>query len=285
VVREGAEAMSVAGRLHLEQDMATPEVFDFCGGRVAVYSAACPGRHDPNEDGALHVQVDAQHGVLAVADGAGGAAAGARASATALRSLHARLKGVDVAKLREAVLDGFDDANRAVGELGVGAATTLALVRVRENTVRSYHVGDSVVLVFGQRGKRKLETISHSPVGYAVEAGLLDEQEALHHDERHLVSNLVGQPDMRVEISGSLKLAPLDTVLVASDGLSDNLHVDELVELARKGPLDRVAERLAAAAMDRMRTPRETLPSKPDDLTFLLYRPRARRVHRSNATA
>lgn len=270
--------MSAAGGLHLEQDMAAPEVFDFCGGQAAVYTAGCPGGNGPNEDGALHVQVDARHGVLAVADGAGGAAAGARASAAALRCVSARLERTDVANLREAVLDGFDDANRAVGELGVGAATTLALVRLRDGTVRSYHVGDSLVLVFGQRGKRKLETISHSPVGYAVEAGLLDEQEALHHDERHLVSNLVGQPDMRVEISGSLRLAPRDTVLVASDGLSDNLHVDELVELARKGPLARVAQRLMETALDRMRAPRETLPSKPDDLTFLLYRPWARPV-------
>lgn len=277
--------MSAAAELHLEQDMTAPAVFEFCGGRLAVFSAVCPGRNGPNEDGALHVQLDPQHGVLAVADGAGGTAAGARASATALKCLQARLEGTDVGNLREALLTGFDDANRSVKELGVGAATTLALVRLRDGTARSYHVGDSLVLVFGQRGKRKLETISHSPVGYAVEAGLLDEQEALHHDERHLVSNLVGQPDMRVEISGALKLAPRDTVLVASDGLSDNLHVDELVELARKGPLDRVAERLAAMALDRMRTPRETLPSKPDDLTFLLYRPWARVLQKSRATA
>ena len=265
--------MSATSHLHLEQDMAAPEVFDFCGGQVAVFTAACPGRSGPNEDGILQVRLDAQRGVLAVADGAGGTPAGARASAAALRSVLERLEGADAAQLREAVLSGFDDANRAVGDLGVGAATTLALVRIEDGTVRSYHVGDSLVLVFGQRGKRKLETIAHSPVGYAVEAGLLDEQEALHHDERHLVSNLVGLPDMRLEISGSLQLAPRDTVLLASDGLSDNLHVEELVELARKGPLDRVAERLATTALDRMRTPRETLPSKPDDLTFLLYRP------------
>jgi len=265
--------MNATKHLHLEQDMTAPEVFDFCGGQVAVFTAAYPGRGSPNEDGVLHVRLDARHGVLAVADGAGGAAAGARASAAALRSVLGRLEGAEAANLREAVLSGFDDANRAVGDLGVGAATTLALVRIKDGTVRSYHVGDSLVLVFGQRGKRKLETIAHSPVGYAVEAGLLDEQEALHHDERHLVSNLVGLPDMRVEISGELRLAPRDTVLVASDGLSDNLHVDELVEMARKGPLKGVAERLAATALDRMRTPRETLPSKPDDLTFLLYRP------------
>jgi serine/threonine protein phosphatase PrpC len=284
LVLQDAEAMSVT-EIHLEQDMTTPEMFDFCGGRLAVFSAACPDRDGPNEDGALHVQLDPHHGVLAVADGAGGAAAGARASASALRSLQVRLGATDIASLRESVLAGFDDANQAVKELGVGAATTLALVRLRDGAVRSYHVGDSLVLVFGQRGKRKLETISHSPVGYAVEAGLLDEQEALHHDERHLVSNLVGQPDMRVEISGALKLALRDTVLVASDGLSDNLHVDELVELARKGPLEGVAERLASMALDRMRTPRETLPSKPDDLTFLLYRPWVRAVQDMRATA
>ncbi|MHC4550915.1 MAG: PP2C family protein-serine/threonine phosphatase [Planctomycetota bacterium] len=263
--------MTVDAHLYLEQSLETAEVLDFCGGRLAAFTA--PRREGLNEDAALRMELDPGRGVLAVADGAGGEAAGGRASAAAVRSVLAQLEQLADRSLREAILSGFDDANHAVSDLGVGAATTLALVRLDAGTVRSYHVGDSVVLVVGQRGKRKLETIAHSPVGYAVEAGVLDETDALHHEERHVVSNLLGAPDMRVEMSGALKLAPRDTVLVASDGVSDNLHVDELVELIRKGPLAKVAARLAETALQRMRAPRETLPSKPDDLTFFLFRP------------
>ena len=103
------------------------------------------------------------------------------------------------AELRDAILNGFEDANGAVQALGIGAATTLAVVEVKENIVRPYHVGDSMILVVGQRGKIKLQSVPHSPVGYGVESGLLDEKEAMYHEERHLVSNVVGSPDMRIE--------------------------------------------------------------------------------------
>jgi serine/threonine protein phosphatase PrpC len=197
----------------------------------------------------------------------------AQAASIALRKLVEQLDVVNGKSLREAILLGFDEANRAVAALGVGAATTLAVVRIEEGTVRSYHAGDSLVLVVGQRGRRKHETIAHSPVGYAVHAGVLDEVEAMHHEERHLVSNMVGLPDMRVEMSAVVPLGAHDTVLLASDGLSDNLHVDEIVELIRKGPIEEAARKLAEAGTRRMNAESGALPSKPDDLSFALFRP------------
>ncbi len=267
--------MTVAARLLLERTLETPERRDFCGGDVALYTAAAPDGGRANEDGLFCAELADGRGVLAVADGAGGLPAGGRASAIALRRLLAQLEEVDGKSLREAILLGFDEASREVKALGVGAATTLAVVRIEGGTLRSYHAGDSLVLVVGQRGRRKHETIAHSPVGYAVHAGVLDEAEAMHHEERHLVTNLVGLPDMRVEMSAVVPLRARDTVLLASDGLSDNLHVEEIVDLIRKGPLDEAAARLAAAGMERMRARAGELPSKPDDLTFALFRPGA----------
>jgi serine/threonine protein phosphatase PrpC len=252
--------------LLLEQDMPEPVAAPFGAGRLAYFSARLADRAGPNEDGALFDEA----GVLAVADGAGGQAAGAKASRCALERLRDSLAGA--ASLRDGIMSGFEQAQEGVAALGIGAATTLAVVELSEGAVRSYHVGDSFILVVGQRGRRKLQSISHSPVGYAVEAGLLDEEEALHHDERHLVSNLLGAPGMRVEVTSPLRLAPRDTVVLASDGLTDNLHVEEVVEIVRRGPLDKAARRLAATAAQRMRTPEPEQPSKPDDLTFLLYR-------------
>ena len=50
-------------------------------------------------------------------------------------------------------------------------------------------------------------------------------------------------------------------------------ELDEtIVELARKGPLDRAVVRLAALAHERMTAARSGHPSKPDDLSILLYR-------------
>jgi len=140
--------------------------------------------------------------------------------------------------------------------------------------MRAYHAGDSMVLVTGQRGRIKWLTIPHSPVGYAVEAGLLDRGDALHHEDLHLVSNLLGGQGMRIELGASLELSPRDTVVLASDGLSDNLHLDEIVDRVRKGPLCQAVAALAALGRQRMAASAEGVPSKPDDLTFIAIRRR-----------
>ena len=98
--------------------------------------------------------------------------------------------------------------------------TTLAAVEISGVSARPYHIGDSSILITGQKGKLKLNTVAHSPVGFAVEAGLLDVDEALHHAERHLVSNVLGLENMRIELGSPVDLAPRDSLVIASDGLN-----------------------------------------------------------------
>jgi serine/threonine protein phosphatase PrpC len=148
----------------------------------------------------------------------------------------------------------------------------LTVAELRGGAVRPYHVGDSSILVVGQRGRLKLQTVPHSPVGFGVEAGLIDASDAMHHEERHVVSNVLGSADMRIEVGSELLLAPRDTLLLATDGLLDNLHTEEILESIRAGPLARGGLRLVEAASRRMREPRPGQPSKPDDLTLVAYR-------------
>lgn len=261
--------------LFLNRDMDRVEVHGVPGGAAAVFSRGDAGRDGPNQDSAAVLPVNEGYAVLAVADGIGGHPDGASASSVALGALQDAVKEAVAAgaESRSAILTGFENANRAVGELGTGGGTTLAVASVESGTLRPFHVGDSAVAVFGQRGKRKLETLSHSPVGYAVEAGLLDENEAMHHEERHIISNIVGSDMMRIEIGPPVRLARRDTVLLATDGLLDNLFMEEIVDLTRAGPLERCAQRMTELALERMQGRRDGKPSKPDDLTFVLFRP------------
>jgi serine/threonine protein phosphatase PrpC len=260
--------------LVLDRDMSEPELHRLADGCAAVFSNRSPGKETPNEDAAALLPIDAGSAVLAVADGLGGPPAGEQAAALAVRCLADALEpsARSNSLLRDAILNGFERANRAVRELGGGAATTLAVVEIQEDLVRPYHVGDSTILMVGQRGRIKLQTVSHSPVGFAVEAGLLDEADALHHDERHVVSNVLGGLDMRIEVGSVLHLAARDTLLLASDGLTDNLRTGEIAERIRKGPLVDGALRLAADAHRRMAGRSRDEPCKPDDLTFVAFR-------------
>jgi serine/threonine protein phosphatase PrpC len=102
---------------------------------------------------------------------------------------------------------------------------------------------------------------------------MLDEGEAIHHRDRHLLSNAVGTPGMRVDVGPTLAIARRDTLLVASDGLFDNLRLDEIVARIRSGPLQRAMAGLVGDCRRRMEKRENGSPSKPDDLTVIAFRP------------
>lgn len=232
-------------------------------------SMPAPGRVGPNEDAAL-VVADGDAAVLVVADGAGGYGGGELASAAAIDSVSQSLDEDGKLPLRARILNGVERAHARL--VPTGAATTLVVVEVAEGAMRTYHVGDSGVLVCGGRGRIKRQTIAHSPTGYGVESGLLSEHEALTHGERHVVSNLLGLEPMSIEVGLPLQLAPRDTVVIASDGLFDNVFPDEIAALAHRGPLARACGALARLVAERMDG--DPAPGKVDDLTLVLVRPR-----------
>jgi serine/threonine protein phosphatase PrpC len=255
------------------QVMDVAHVFDLAGGRVVAYSRGKPGQEADNEDAICVIDLDDERAILAVADGAGGHAGGAVAARVALTALAEQVRSAPEGQaMRVSLLDGIEAANDGVKALGTGAAATLAVVEIDGGTVRPYHVGDAEILVVGQRGRVRLQIVPHSPTGYAVEAGLLGEDEAIGHEDRHLVSNVVGAPDMRIEMGSGIRLGVRDTVLLASDGLFDNLRGEEIVGLVRKGPLAGAAASLVSLVGRRMAGVEEDAPSKPDDLSFVLYR-------------
>jgi serine/threonine protein phosphatase PrpC len=264
-----------------EAQMTDVAAFDFLGGSVAIFTTRSPHKETANEDVAALWPMGPTSGVLAVADGLGGHVGGERASRLAAEAVQKSLQEAapspatdgQPVELRTAILNGIEAANQSVRELGTGAATTMALVEIQDRTIRPYHVGDSAILVTGQRGKLKLQTIPHSPVGYAVEAGLMNEEDAIHHAERHVISNVIGSEQMRIEIGPPIEMAARDTLLLASDGLFDNLLPDEIVEAVRSGPLERAVGELVETAQQRMANQNGTAPSKPDDLTVIAFRP------------
>ncbi len=242
---------------------------------VVAFTHACPGRTTPSEDAAACFQLADGTGVLVVADGVGGHQSGEVASAIAVRSIHRQLCGITPAlSLRSAILDGIDSANQTILDLGIGAATTIAVVELNHSYIRPYHVGDSLITLVSQRGRVKWQAIGHAPVTYAIEAGVMDEEEAMGHPERHLVSNVVGQDDMTISVGPRLQPSARDTLVLCSDGLSDNVATDEMAELIRSGPLQTGCDAVVAIAQNRMVSTDELqdVTGKPDDLTILACR-------------
>lgn len=260
-------------RAHVDPDMSSAG-----SGRCVVVTRKSPDREENahNEDGAAVLSWRGRACVLALADGLGGHGDGDVAAKMVLTRIAKKVGAgpYDGASLQSSILAAIEEANAALRARAGTAATTILIASIRGDLFRSYHAGDSELLIVGQRGKIKHQTVSHSPVGYAVESGLLDPEDGLEHDERHIVSNFVGMEAMRVEMTTAIKLAERDTVVLASDGLWDNLYVDEVADHVRKGPLERAARKLVELASHRMAGKDKSVAGKADDLTVILFRRR-----------
>ena len=255
-------------------DMHSADLYNFGSSSIAVYTSSAPGNNSNNEDHVSIYPLERNKIVLAVADGAGGHSNGAEASAFAISKLSQAIGNIDMHRGGElgAIMTGIDNANKSILNELSGSASTIAVVEIQDNIVRTYHVGDTEVLIVGRKGKIKHQTLNHSPVGYAVEAGLLSEESAALHEERHLVSNLLGFENMHIAVSGPTRMDKYDSLIIATDGLFDNLHKTEVIEAIRKGNLDQCCDTLIQLAKERMQGMDEGKPSKSDDMSFIIFR-------------
>lgn len=259
---------------YISSEMAVPEVMSLAHGQLAVFSRSSPIKTSGNEDCAAVISVTDETTLLMVADGMGGHINGAAASAFLTRLLEDAIlkEEFNDTAVRETILSSIEKTNLKLLRKETGEGTTVAIAEINRNSVRTYHVGDSEILISGQKGKVKLQTLSHSPVAYAQESGLIEEDSAITHEDRHFISNFIGQDEMHITIGSPVLFDKRDTLLLGTDGLFDNLFKHEVIDIIRKGRLDESSKVLADSASARMQSQQNDCPCKPDDLTFILYR-------------
>jgi protein phosphatase len=191
--------------------------------------------------------------LFAVADGMGGAQAGEVASQLAASALEAGDSDAQEATKRideliqEANRRIFDRASTDPSASGMGTTMTVALVEGM--TVAIGHVGDSrAYLVRGEQMEQLTE--DHSLVNELVKSGKLSEEEAQAHPQRSVITRAVGT-DPNVDVDGfTIEAEESDIFLICSDGLSDMVEDEEILELvlANRDNLDKAVKALVSAA-------------------------------------
>lgn len=243
---------------------------------VVYYTQACPGPGAVNEDSIGFFSSGAEGLVLIAADGAGGHPKGEEASHCVVNSVIENLEsGANKAKspsLRNSILDGMEAANDELLSFGTGSKTTATICEIYGRKLRTYQVGDSGIIVSGQKGKLKYKTVFHSLAGYGVESGLINEQEALVSSNLNEVFNILGDKEMSIELGPIIDLDDRDTVLVASDGIFDNFSIDELTEIIRAGSIMDSGKQFLQFFSDRLESDPHGQVTKYDDLSFLICR-------------
>jgi len=240
--------------------------------KFAMFTSVSPTKNRPNEDCAGWIRLKEDHWVFLVADGLGGLPAGDAASQLAISIILEALSSNKSKDVTTALLVGIDTANQAILNTGNGGATTLTAVELEGHIARPIHIGDSTIQITGQRGAVKFTSVSHAPTATMEAAGQISEHESMMHRQRNLVSNVVGSQEMHIDIGPEIKLNRYDTVILASDGLCDNLYRQEIIEGIRKGPLEESLENLVLACRKTMLSGSRNSPNHPDDLTILAFR-------------
>lgn len=254
-------------------DMRTPDHLVWPSLEVSYLSKSCiEGKL--NEDAMGLVNIDDNHFILAIADGVGGHAYGYKAANAAIESVVQEFEGVSSCDdLSPTILRAFDRANKEVLDIGAGSGTTLLVVEVTERCLRSYHAGDSGMMVVGGKGKLKHFTIGHSSFELGMEAGLVDGLDPQEYHLRNELTNMVGSKDMRIEVGPKISLRPRDLVIMASDGLLDNLDVDDFLKSTPERDPQLLMDLLYQKAVRQMEGEDESRYSKPDDLSIIVFKP------------
>ncbi len=191
--------------------------------------------------------------LFAVADGMGGAQAGEVAS----RLAAAALQETDSSSLSgpEQVVSLIREANRRVYERAAndpatsGMGTTMTVALVEGQTVTIGHVGDSRAYLV-RDGRLEQLTEDHSLVNELLKSGKLSREEADVHPQRSVITRAVGtDPDVDVD-AFTVSAAEGDIFLLCSDGLTDMVGDDDILEVLERhrSDLDRAAKALVSAA-------------------------------------
>lgn len=167
--------------------------------------------------------------LLVVCDGMGGHVAGEVASDLAIHAIrnfqfsYADPKQEVFAAIHKAQGMILAAAEENKDYHGMGSTITLALLSEPNSEGQVIltvgHVGDSRCYVFSEETLEQV-TSDHSVVGELVRSGTITTAEARTHPKKHVLTQVLGFPDIEVEII-TKELAKDSLVLLCTDGLTD----------------------------------------------------------------
>ncbi len=170
--------------------------------------------------------------LFAIADGVGGLPKGKTASMTAIQTLQNIMHISEFFDLKEAIEQANHSVFLAAEKHQEKIATTLVACLVDQTTGKSSitHVGDSRAYIIDDT---IWKTKDHTLVQELVDLGVITEQQALKHPERHRLNQALGLQNT-IQVHIHKKLLKDSILVLCSDGLSDYLPDNELAAVARQ---------------------------------------------------
>ena len=193
-----------------------------------------------------------------VCDGMGGYAGGNIASSLAVQVISEKITSSYHPKMRDASIKNLLDsaitaANMEVYDMAYahpelsGMGTTVVCAIIRDDEVFIAYAGDSRAYIAGPDGIRQI-TVDHSLVQALVNKGELTEDEAEHHPNKNLITRAVGV-EKQIEVDFVQEtLGDEEILLLCTDGLSNYVSKEEIMQDISDGQYYAFADRLVKRA-------------------------------------
>ena len=192
-----------------------------------------------------------------LADGIGGHRAGEVAAELAVNHIMQVVARSDGRHIRNTIEEAVTEASNAIASHSAsnenlkGMGATCAIAWIIGDKLYTGYVGDSRIYLM-RGGRIQQLTVDHSWVQEAIEKGILTPELAREHPNVHVIRRYLGSPeppepdfrlkffdeegDQQAEANQGVQLLPDDVVLLCSDGLTDLVWNDEILETVRTRP-------------------------------------------------
>ncbi len=210
-----------------------------------------------NQDAFVAGQLSPEIAFAIVCDGMGGANAGNIASEIAVKTIseylynsyRENLKVDDIEKIvKNAILSAnmqvFERASKNEALSGMGTTVVLAVVKNDEAVIA--HVGDSRIYVLNDTLTQL--TKDHSIVQSLIESGKISPDDAKVHPRKNVITRALGVENEVIVDTDFISLQKEDTLLLCTDGLTNFVAEDKILETYKQNDIALVAEKLVDLA-------------------------------------
>lgn len=210
-----------------------------------------------NQDAFLAGEISPTVSFAVVCDGMGGANAGNIASETAikciseylLKSYRENMTNDDIEKLINnaiisANIEVFEKASKNEELKGMGTTAVVAVINNGIGIIAN--VGDSRIYLVN--GNLTQLTTDHSVVQSLLESGKISVQDARVHPEKNVITRALGAESNVVADSSQLALQQDDTLLLCTDGLTNFVNEEDILNTFKEYDASLVPEKLVELA-------------------------------------
>lgn len=196
---------------------------------------------EKNED--YFGRYDGEYGTLfIVCDGMGGPSGGEIASRIAVEAVQSYIGKYHIPTEENMIIaQAIEYAQQKLMEVVnenpdfVGMGSTIVLLLLRENQFWYAHLGNSRLYLVRDEAITRL-TRDHTEAQFLADTGVITQEEVREHPQRGKLSKALGHNIGEPEISGPHMLYQDDVFLLCSDGLTDHLADEELLNHLTESP-------------------------------------------------